>query len=151
MKQKSINISPSITAAEAAEAACGRRDAGGRRGRGKEQRGSAAAGKGKAGCATELHSLPRNLQAEQTPSHLPADVTAAEGAGRGERGGTSPPRTAVRSGCAPPGPHLRGGNPFENCLEDAPPSKCECVSPDTEPAAPGKKEKRGKSPSVRRH
>lgn len=53
--------------------------------------------------ATELHSLPWNLQAEKAPSHLQADVTEAQRDGGGEGGGTSAPRKTSCMGCTLPG------------------------------------------------
>lgn len=72
-----------------------------------------------------------------------------EGTGREERGGTSPPRKTFGTGCALPWAHPRGGHVFDNSHEEAPIHNYECLFPHIEPAAPGKKEKRGESPSLK--
>lgn len=77
--------------------------------------------------ATELHSLPWNLQAEKAPSHLQADVTEAQrDGGRGGRRDLCT-KENILHGMHPSGNRPRGGNILDYPHGDAPINNYECL------------------------
>lgn len=132
--------SPPVTAAEAA---CGRQDTG-RGGGGRCKRAAWTSCGLKGRVCYELPSLPGNPQAEQAPSHLPADVTAARRDREGGERRDLPTQKNISHGVCPSvdaaerwGTYLRIPTKRYRYIN------YECLFPYIEPAAPGKKRKKG--------